>query len=333
MARKTNESTGDVSGLGYIMNIKTVLKGGPKPIWIRYLLIVGFFFLVTRLILDSRFAHTSLLYCLVPYCVAIVIYLFLPQPQGRYRWQRFGRHMFSAIIVMLATSTLLFEGFLCVLMFMPIYIVFAIIGFALAPKEWPTKTTADVFRVSIVPVIIAVISLEGVNSSLSLEREHSVTRSSIVSLSPQQIHENLSQPIHLDAERPAFLSIFPLPSRVEAGSLNQGDIHKAHFKYKRWGLDGVNVKTGETWLKISAVEPLHISTEIIKDTSYFAHYLTIYGTDIALKPLNETETEITLTIHYRRDLDPAWYFGPLQKTAIKQSGDYLIENVIARSAS
>ena len=314
------------------MNIPSLLTEGPKPVWIRYLLIIGFFFLVTRLILDSNFAHSSLLYCLVPYCVAVVIYIFMPQPQGRFRWQRFGRHMFSAIIVMLATSALLFEGFLCVLMFMPIYIFFAIIGFAFAPKEWPTRNTSDVFRVSVVPLLIAVISLEGVNASLSMEREHSITRTQLVYLTPAQIHENLKQPIHLDAERSAFLSLFPLPTHVEAGSLNTGDIHKAHFTYKRWGLDGVNVKTGETWLKMATVEPLHIRTKVVKDTSYFAHYLTIHGTDIRLKPIDETTTEISLTINYRRELDPAWYFGPMQKAAIKESGDYLIEHVIARGA-
>lgn len=315
------------------MTLQTWLRGGPKPVWLRYLLIIGFFFLVTRTILDSSFKHSALLYCLVPYAVAVVIYLFMPQPQGRYRWQRFGRHMFSAMIVMLATSALLFEGFLCVLMFMPIYIFFAAIGYALAPKELPTKNSADVFRVSIVPVIIALISLEGVNASLSMEREHSVTRTQIVKLSTAQIHDNLAKPIHLDAKRSAFLSLFPLPTHVEAGSLKAGDIHKAHFTYKRWGMDGVNVKTGQTWLKLASVEPHHIKTEVVKDTSYFAHYLTIHGTDIQLKPLDATTTEISLTIHYRRELDPAWYFGPLQKTAIKESGDYLINHVIARSGS
>lgn len=314
------------------MNIKSLLTEGPKPIWIRYLLIIGFFFLVTRTILDSSFKHSSLLYVLVPYCVAVVVYIFMPQPQGRYRWQRFGRHMFNAIIVMLATSALLFEGFLCVLMFMPIYIFFAIIGFAFAPKEWPTTNAPDVFRVSVVPILIGILSLEGVNASLSLEREHSVTRTRIVDLSIAQIHENLERPIHLDADRSAFLSLFPLPTHVEAGSLEAGDIHKAHFKYKRWGLDGVNVKTGETWLKLASVEPLHIQTEIIKDTSYFSHYLTVHGTDIQLKPLSENRTEISLTIAYRRELDPAWYFGPMQKAAIKESGDYLIQHVIARGA-
>lgn len=313
------------------MNLRSFLKEGPKPVWIRFLLIIGFFFLVTRTLLDSSFKHSALLYILVPYCVAVVIYIFMPQPQGRYRWQRFARHMFSAIIVMLATSALLFEGFLCVLMFMPIYIFFAILGFAFAPKEFPVTDKVDVFRVSIMPIVIALLSLEGVNAAVSMEREHSITRVHTVQLSTAQIHKSLAMPIHLDGERSAFLSLFPLPSHVEAGSLNAGDIHKAHFKYKRWGMDGVNVKTGQTWLKIASVEPLHIKTEVIKDTSYFAHYLTIHGTDIRLEPIDTNTTQVSLTIHYRRELDPAWYFGPLQKTAIKQSGDYLINHVIARS--
>lgn len=315
------------------MNLKSLLTAGPQPAWLRFLLIIGLFFLITRAILDSSFRHSALLYVLVPYCVAVVIYLFMPQPQGRYRWQRFARHMFSAIIVMLATSALLFEGFICVLMFMPIYIFFAILGFAFAPKELPSKNTADIFRISAMPIVIVVLSLEGVNASVSMERENSITRSHIVNLSPAQIHTNLAKPIHLDADRPVFLSLFPLPSHVEAGSLNAGDIHKAHFKYKRWGLDGVNVKTGQTWLKLASVSPHHVKTEVIKDTSYFAHYLTIHGTDIRLTPIDDKTTRVDLTIHYRRELDPAWYFGPLQKLAIRQSSDYLIEHVIARSTS
>ena len=69
---------------------------------------------------------------------------------------------------------------------------------------------------------------------------------------------------------------------------------------------------------------------MVKDTSYFSHYLTVLGTQIDLAPISETQTRITLTVNYRRDLDPAWYFGPLQNAAMRESADYLIEQVIAR---
>ncbi len=48
------------------MTLKQRLTGGPKPIWIRYLLILGVVTMITRLALDSRFATTSFFYCFVP---------------------------------------------------------------------------------------------------------------------------------------------------------------------------------------------------------------------------------------------------------------------------
>jgi hypothetical protein len=33
------------------------------------------------------------------------------------------------------------------------------------------------------------------------------------------------------------------------------------------------------------------------------------------------------TIRYRRDLDPAWYFGPWERYAVRLAGNYLIDNV------
>ena len=61
------------------MTLKDLLVGGPKPVWVRYLLLIGFFTLVTRTILDSRFANSALLYILVPYCVSVAIYVFVPR--------------------------------------------------------------------------------------------------------------------------------------------------------------------------------------------------------------------------------------------------------------
>ncbi len=311
------------------MNIKQLMTAGPKPIWIRYLLLIGFFFLVTRTLLDSQFRHSALLYILVPYLASVFIYIFMPQPEGRYRWQRFGRHILAAIIVMLATSALLFEGFLCVLMFMPIYIFFAIIGFAFAPKEFPpAENPANTFRATFVPLIVIILSLEGVSQTLSFEREYSVTRTKIVSADVAQIKANMAMPMHLDAKRSAFLSLFPLPEYVEAGSLNAGDIHKAGFTYKRWGI--ANVQRGEIWVKIAEVSDHHVRTEIIKDTSYFSKYMKVDGTLVQFESLSKTETQVTLTIHYTRLLDPAWYFGPMQRAAMGESADYLIDHVIAR---
>lgn len=311
------------------MNLQKLFTGGPKPIWIRYLLLIGFFFLVTRSILDSQFRHSALLYILVPYCVSIALYFCIPPATHDFNWRSLGRHILAALVVMLATSALLFEGFLCVLMFMPIYILFAIIGFALTPKGTSKKTRKNnKLQSSFIPLIIIVLSLEGVSSTLSLNRDYTVKRSKTVSASITDLKQNLAMPIDLKAKRSRFLSLFPLPDNIQAGSLNPGDIHKANFTYKRWGL--TNIQKGQTWLEISEVGDNHVRTRIIKDTSYFSKYLKIKGTLITFEEISEFETTVTLTIEYKRLLDPAWYFGPMQHAAITESADYLIDNVIRR---
>ena len=312
------------------MTIKDLLTGGPKPIWIRYLLILGAVTLLTRLVLDSRFATTSLFYCLVPYLIGVILYIFIPQPQGWSRTKRVGRHLLATVIVMLASSAILFEGFLCILFAAPIYIAFALLAIAVTPhKADPDRfKKSDVFRVSFAPLAVAVISLEGLTDTTSFPREEVITRTHLLNLTPDQIHANLARPVHLEEGRSKFLALFPLPDRIDAPSFAQGQTHTAHFTYRRWGF--TNVHRGETQLLIKTVKPLLVETEVTKNTSYFSHYLTIHGTRIEMQPRADGTTEVSLTIRYRRDLDPAWYFGPMQRRAVRESADYLLNNIIGR---
>lgn len=312
------------------MTLNELLTGGPKPVWIRYLLILGTVTLLTRLVLDSRFATTSFFYCLVPYLIGVILYVCIPQPKGWSRTKRIGRHLLATVIVMLASSALLFEGFICVLMAAPIYIFFALLAIGLTPhKADPDRfKKSDVFRMSFIPLAVIVISVEGLTDTTSFPREEVITRTQILNLTPEQIQANLAQPVHLDAKRSAFLSIFPLPERVDAPNFAQGETHTAYFTYRRWGF--TNVHRGETQLYMKTVTPLLIETEVTKDTSYFSHYLTVHGTKIQMHPQADGSTQVSLTIRYRRELDPAWYFGPMQRRAMRESADYLLTNIIGK---
>ncbi len=314
------------------MTLKDLLTGGPKPIWVRYMLILGAVTLLTRLVLDSRFATTSLFYCLVPYVIGVILYLFVPQPKGWSKPKRIARHLLATLIVMLASSAIIFEGFLCVLFAAPLYILFALLAFAVMPnRDDPDRLKqADIFKVSLVPLAVMIISVEGLTDTTSFPREEVITRTHILNLTPEQIHANLARPVHLEEGRSKFLSIFPLPDRIDAPSFAAGQTHTAYFTYRRWGF--TNVHRGETQLHIKTVEPLFVETEVRKNTSYFSNYLTIRGTQIKMTPQADGTTEVSLTIRYRRDLDPAWYFGPLQRRAISESADYLLKNIMGKRA-
>jgi len=47
-------------------------------------------------------------------------------------------------------------------------------------------------------------------------------------------------------------------------------------------------------------------------------------------PQADGTTRVELTISYRRGLDPAWYFGPMQRRAISESAEYLLKNIIGK---
>ncbi|MEO0952326.1 MAG: hypothetical protein AAFY44_13505, partial [Pseudomonadota bacterium] len=74
----------------------------------------------------------------------------------------------------------------------------------------------------------------------------------------------------------------------------------------------------------------YVVTEFLEDTSYFSNYLEMQGTRIDLTPLDDGRTTITLQIAYTRLLDPAWYFGPIQRHAVSRMGDMLIDDIMVR---
>lgn len=305
------------------------MVGLKHPKWAYLLFTIGVFSFLIRLILDSNFANSAVLYVAIPFLVSFAIFQFTEKPKSGRLWMRYLAHLRDATIIMLATSVVLFEGFLCVLMFMPIYYLIVTIGFgaeALFRKNEEGKRSK--LKASVFPMVIALLAIEGLSPSTSFERQNQVMRTVVVNASIDQLKANMAAEINLSARRHWFLSIFPLPVEVQAGTLNPGDVHKLDFIYKRWFF--TNIDRGEFHLRIDEVSEDRVKTSVTRNTSYLAKYLNIQGTEVQFTPISEDQTEIALTIHYERLLDPAWYFGPMQKIAVSQSADYLIDEVIVR---
>ena len=300
------------------------------PRWTYIAFIIGASVIGVRALLDSRFANSALLYVAIPFLVSFLLFQFTPRVERSSPWRRYIGHLRDATIVMLATSAFLFEGFICVLFFMPIYYVGVTIGFIydLVATRRRNKNKGKV-QVAVIPLMIAVLALEGVAPSTSFERRNSISRTVIVDATIDELKQNMAAPIAFRERRHLLLSVFPLPVNVEAGSLEVGDIHTLEFVYKRWFF--TNVHRGEFKLRLDEVGKYQIRTTVQENSAYFSKYLDIKGTEVKFEPLQHGQTQVTLTIHYDRLLDPAWYFGPLQKMAISQSADYLIDTVITRS--
>ena len=305
-----------------------ILKLRP-PAWVYLLFLIGACSLATRALLDSRFANSALLYLALPFTISLLLHHLVGYPENRDALGRYLNHLRNATIIMLATSAVLFEGFICVLMFMPIYFLAISIGYSFSLLlERSRRHRGSRIGIYTLPIVVAVLSFEGVAPETTFQRATDVTFRAVVQADIQSLKANMARPIVFDRPRHWFLSVFPLPSRVEAGSLAPGDVHRLHFVYKRWFF--ANVHRGDMRLRIEEVGKDHVRTTIVDNSSYLANYLKLEGTRVRFRRLDDRRTEVSLTITYQRGLDPAWYFGPLQRFAVERSAKYLVESVIAR---
>jgi hypothetical protein len=63
------------------------------------------------------------------------------------------------------------------------------------------------------------------------------------------------------------------------------------------------------------------------DTSHIVHWLSWRESHVAWRPAGAGRTEVTWTLLYDRELDPAWYFGPFERYAVRLATGYLLDTL------
>ena len=81
-------------------------------------------------------------------------------------------------------------------------------------------------------------------------------------------------------------------------------------------------------MEVAEVSSESVTFRALSDTSKVAHWLRWEEAVVSWRPLDATHTEVTWTLRYRRNLDPAWYFEPWERYATGLAADYLIDNVV-----
>ena len=283
--------------------------------------------LVVRLLMNYRFEHSSLMYVGVPLAISIVLIWFtrsIPNPSTAQRYWNITR---NSLIVMLASSVVLFEGFVCVALYMPIhFFVMSIVFFVHIASQKYRQSKAKRLGVQLLPAFLLVASVEGAHEQVSFDRYNEIQVSQLVPLSVQQIKRNLVRPVDINHDRHWFLELFPMPYKVVAETLEEGDIHEIYFRYHRWFF--TNTHEGRMLLKLESVDEQKITTRFVEDTSYISTYLKLHGTEIRMTPVDETTTKISLKISFDRKLDPVWYFGPLQRYGVSTMANFLIADMM-----
>ncbi len=294
--------------------------------WIITVSLIGVFVLSARFLMYTDQFHTGLLYIAVPYGLSLLLYYFTPYKKAETWKRRFWNNLRSCLIVILASSIFLMEGYVCVIMAMPLFVI--IILFSLFTTFiWNTYGKKSP-KSYLLPAMMIMASLEGTTPEFTFNRYNEVSYSQVVDLNAQTIIKKIESPIQFHGNRHWILTVFPMPSYVGTVDLVKGHIRQYDFVYHRWFV--TNTKVGSLDVIFEKVSDMHIKTRI-KDNSYIKGYMTLHGTEFILDPINDNQTKVTLTVSFDRTLDPIWYYQPLERFAVKKGIKYFLNEVLNKN--
>jgi len=268
--------------------------------------------LLVRLLYMSGLEQTSLLFIGLPGMLALLLVL-LPAPKSIT-----GFLLKLTTLLLLLSGVLLAEGLICILMAAPLfYLVVLSTGLILDAIRTHKRTTK---MVVLAPVVM--MSLEGLSPVLSLEREETVSATQVLDMGSEDVFHALSLKPHFDSALPIYLRMgFPRPVGAAGAGLAIGDRRLIKFA-------GGEGKPGDLVLSVESVADGHVRFLALSDTSHINHWLTWRGAEVHWEALDSGQTQVTWTLHYNRDLDPMWWFGPTERYAAKLTANYLIDALI-----
>jgi hypothetical protein len=288
-------------------NISTI----QKILLMTLVIIIGAGFYIS-IVYHSRLDASAAFYIGLPALISVLVIMTNPSDSPM------GATMKGITLALLLSVPLLQEGFLCVLFAAPLfYAVGAIVAYIYT--RCTRKNTGDKNIRAYAPLLLlAVVATEGTTDALSFNRDTVVTVERVIASPAATVAANLEKPARFTKDVPLFLRIFPQPSDVA----QQGDEQRMHFVYKKhiW----FNARAGDVVFKISERGENYIHSEVTSDSSYLHTYMDWKSSRVAWQAIDDTHTRVSWTIRYKRKLDPAWYFAPMEEYAVQKVGEMLI---------
>ena len=269
-----------------------------------------------RLLMDSGYGKSSALYVGIPALLAIGL-SFLPNPRTVT-----GTILLWTTLSMLAVGVLALEGLICILVALPFFLA---IGFIVGIFIDRARARRDLTKTRLsLTVVLAFFSLEGTNKTLSFNRLDTVTIERAIPLSTEQLQEHLARgPVFDPTSLPVFLRAgFPLPQASEGGgNLEVGTQWTIPF-------DHGGPTPRNLIVEISKRSPNSLTLVPVQDETEIGKWLTWKSITWNWNQSAPETTDLELTFVYRRNLDPAFYFAPIQRFGVRQAGGYFLDSII-----
>lgn len=267
--------------------------------------------LVGHVIYARHLETTSLMFIGVPTALAILLALNV-RPKSV-----MATAMTGITFVLLLSAILFGEGVVCIMMAAPIFYVAG----AIVAAIWEGARTKRGTTKLLLATPLFLMSLEGSHKQISLPREQSVTAHAVVAANAHEVEAALGAPMYFRTRLPAYLRMgFPRPVATSGSGLLPGNLRTIHFA-------GGEGKPGDLVMEVAEVGADHVTFRAVSDHSKVAHWLDWEDAVVTWRPSDDRHTEVFWTLRYRRNLDPAWYFGPWERYGVGLAGKYLIENL------
>lgn len=228
-------------------------------------------------------------------------------------------------MALLLSGPILAEGFICVLMAAPLFYLVVIVMGLIYEQQKKKKGTLNAVSFFLITTPFMLLSLEGTTETLTFPRERSVSIERIVEAKAGDIALSLMQTPDFTKPLPGLLDIgFPRPLGAEGKLANVGDQLIVHFS------PGEGRPAGDLTIVVAEKSENRIRFDCVSDTSHIRHWLTWRSSNVEWTSLGDGRTQITWELTYDRDLDPFWYFGPIEDFFVARAADYLIDAVVVR---
>lgn len=262
-----------------------------------------------RVLVANNLEQTSALFIGIPAVLAIAVSL-MARPRSA-----IGTSLKATVITLLISGIFLDEGFVCIVMAAPLFLCVAVIIGALVERTRNRRSSVKAVMV----LAFLPFTMEGVHPEFSFPRDERIEVTRVVTVSAEQTRQNLSLTPEFSSPLPAFFHLgFPLPTATEGEGLAVGDIRRIRFA-------GGEGKPGWLSLQVTEADANHVRFQATGDTSHIAHWLTWQDSEVSWREIAPGQTQVRWQLRYRRELDPAWYFGPWERFAVSLAADYLID--------
>jgi len=265
--------------------------------------------LLYRVLMHQHLGHTAALFLGLPAVLAILL---ATTPEAK---SATGAIVKGITLFVLIVAPLLGEGWVCILIASPLFYLVGIVIGAIA--DWQSRRRAR--TLSCLLVLLVPLSLEGVIPALTFPRQQTVEVRRVVNAPAAAVEAALGRSLDVATPLPLGLRIgFPRPIAAWGGGLAVGDTRVVRFS----GAEGN--PPGNLLIRVVELRPGYVRTESVSDGSKVTQWATWTGSAVSWRAIDATHTEVTWRLGFTRQLDPAWYFVPVERSAVSAAANYMI---------